>query len=461
MVRSHSWTRIPHMKRWHLECRRGARDVSVGPVCLSLTCLLAIMLDRSRFEAIIHQYKSDPESVYNTWFIKSADRLKSFRSIRRGAEQVVAEIKAGTFGNDFRGSSLELVLNSITEQKQVFEGAAHAFYWKPKLRIPDIYENEFNKVAFGQFLQAALCLAKEEQLLREIAKLDARGIKGLGPAVANILYFLHPTLLPPSNTAMLKGFNLLLGERKKLGSWTSYLEMRAAILAINEEFRAVLSKDLGAISGLLFEIGAGKLVIEQNANLVLEAARQKFESARRNRHDEVMTQIQHDETHTRMQLLLTKLGKALGYDVLVASNDRGRAFNGERLSFHCLCSLPDLDVNEEVASTIDLIDVLWFEKGSNRVACGFEVEKSTSIYSGLLRLADLSLALPNHALRVFLIAPDERETEVVAQLKRPSVLATNRGRAAYILFSDLDQHCEAMCRFGTGREVLDKIARTV
>ena len=46
--------------------------------------------------------------------------------------------------------------------------------------------------------------------------------------------------------------------------------MRDVILAVNEEFKAMLSKDLGAISGLLFEIGAGKLVIEQNAELVLE-----------------------------------------------------------------------------------------------------------------------------------------------------------------------------------------------
>src|SRR4051794_622613 len=85
---------------------------------------VAAVLEHSRFEAMVRQYKTDPESVYSTWFIDSADRLKAFRSIRRGVEQVIAEIKAGTFDNDFRGSSLELVLNSITEQQQVFEGAA-------------------------------------------------------------------------------------------------------------------------------------------------------------------------------------------------------------------------------------------------------------------------------------------------------------------------------------------------
>jgi type II restriction enzyme len=53
-------------------------------------------------------------------------------------------IADGTFGNDFKDSSLEVVLTAITEQKQVFEGAAHPLYRKPKIRIPDIYENEIN-----------------------------------------------------------------------------------------------------------------------------------------------------------------------------------------------------------------------------------------------------------------------------------------------------------------------------
>ena len=88
---------------------------------------------------IISQYKTDKESVYNTWFINNEERLKAFRSIRRGVMQVVEDIKQRKFGNDFKGTSLEFVLTCITEQKQVFEGAAHPFYWKPKLRIPDIY----------------------------------------------------------------------------------------------------------------------------------------------------------------------------------------------------------------------------------------------------------------------------------------------------------------------------------
>ena len=95
-------------------------------------------------KSIIDGYKSDEETVYNSWFVNNDERLKAFRTIRRGVFDVIQDIKNGSFGNDFKGSSLEFVLNCITEQKQVFKGASHPFYWKPKLRIPDIYENENN-----------------------------------------------------------------------------------------------------------------------------------------------------------------------------------------------------------------------------------------------------------------------------------------------------------------------------
>ena len=58
---------------------------------------------------IIQQYKTDKESVYHTWFINNDERLKAFRSIRRGVLQVIEDIKNKRFGNDFKGSSLEFV----------------------------------------------------------------------------------------------------------------------------------------------------------------------------------------------------------------------------------------------------------------------------------------------------------------------------------------------------------------
>ena len=413
------------------------------------------MLDQNRFVKIVDAYRSDPESVYHTWFVNNTDRLKAFRSISRGVEAVVADIRANRFGNDFRGTSLEFVLQCITEQKQVFEGAAHAFYWKPKLRIPDIYENEANKRAFGQFLANCMAASRDDQILREITRLSTFEIKGLGPAVANILYFLHPTVMPPFNTAMLNGFNLLFGTKNKLGSWESYLDMRDHLIAANEQFRSALSKDLGAISGLLFEIGAGKLVLEENAELVLEEERKKkLETVRRRRHLAVEDDLAQNQAHTQMQYLLSRVGTSLGYDAVVAVNDRSRSFNGVPLSQLCLPCLPALDLEPELCSTIALIDVLWLEKGANRIIGAFEVEKSTSIYSGILRLSDLALALPDHHTHLCLVVPDGREKEVVAQLRRPSFIAAGRPQPSYLLFSDLSEHCDAICKFGADHRVL-------
>lgn len=410
---------------------------------------------------LISRYKSDSESVYNTWFVSGEERIKAFGAIRRGVRDTVDSIAAGKFGTDFKGSPLEVVLTAITEQKQVFEGAAHPFYWKPKLRIPDIYENEKNKQKFGAFLQTCLTAMKEEQILAELSRLGAAKIKGLGPAVANIIYFLHPTIVPPFNTAMLNGFNALFGTKKKLGSWESYLEMRGVIIQTNMEYRTQLSNDLGAFAGLLFEIGAGRFLIPGNINSVLQAEKGKAEKKARIRHAEVCAEQEEESEHTQMQHLLIKLGRALKYEVHVARNDRHRSFHGESFAMMTLPSLPSFGWPPEIIDTVSLIDVIWLRPDTSEIVCAFEVEKSTSIYSGILRLEDLARSIPNCNCHLYLVAPKKREHEVMAQLARPSFRndLTNIS-LAYIPFHDLSENCDALCRFGEDHSILRKIAKT-
>jgi type II restriction enzyme len=435
-----------------MKLQRNSRVVACGnkgapPVTITNISKLAI------------RYKADPESVYNAWFIDNDTRMKAFRSIRRGVMAVVAAIKNGTFGNDFKGSPLEFVLASITEQKQVFEGAAHPFYWKPKLRIPDIYENEDNKRAFGSFLEACLSAGSADKLVKEILTLDGCRIKGLGPAVANILYFLHPTLMPPFNTAMLNGFNIIFDDKKKLGSWTSYLEMRECVISTNEALHSVLSKDLGAISGLLFDVGVGKITLDQNWEKALQFEKEKREKALKKRHQEVQEEIREENEHLRMQFLLTDIGHDLGYDVFVATNDRSKSLNGRSLQFLTLPELPPLDFPPEVARTVSLIDVIWVSRDFRRIECAFEIEKSTSIYSGMLRLMDLASSLGDRQYDFFLVAPDKREKEVLAQLKRPSFQTSTCIGLRYILFSELEEHCHGLCKFGDDYRILFKLAK--
>ena len=410
-------------------------------------------------QALLDKYKSDKESVFNTWFINNDERLKAFRSIRRGVQEVIQDIKTGQFGNDYKDSSLEFVLNCITEQKQVFIGASHAFYWKPKLRIPDIYENEENKRAFGQFLDNCLNATREEQLIKEIIYLDERKIKGLGPAVANILYFLHPEIIPPFNTAIVNGFNHLFKESIKLGSWAEYLRMREIILEKNNEYRSMLSKDLGAFSGFLFDVGVKKIMVGDEG-VLSETEQIKIKKLLEKRHAEVMEEKEEDDLHTEMQYHLLRIGHALGYDVISASNDRSRCHDGNSFSFISLDRFPDIGVDKETSSTIALIDVIWFKKGENKVVAAFEIEKSTSIYSGILRLTDLYLSFPEDPSSLFLIIPDNREKELLFQLSRPAIRRNNI-EIHYILFSDLRKHCDAICTFGESKETLKKISKVV
>lgn len=411
---------------------------------------------------LIERYKADPESVYNTWFVNGAERMKAFRAIRRGVRDTVDSIARGTFGNDFKGSPLEFVLTAITEQKQVFEGAAHPFYWKPKLRIPDIYENETNQRAFGAFLDACLNAAREEQVIAEISRLAAKQIKGLGPAAANIVYFLHPTIAPPFNTAMVNGFNALFNDKKKLGSWESYLAMRETIARVNDSVRAQLSKDLGAFAGLLYEIGAGRLLVENNADRVLAVEQQKAEKAARARHAQVLAEQNEESEHTHIQYLLIKIGRALKYDVYVARNDRHRVYDGEAFALLTTPDLPPLDASPDVLDTIGLIDVIWLEPHSRSIVSVFEVEKSTLIYSGILRMEDLARSIPNCTCHFYLVAPDDRQKEVLAQFARPAFRRDLDGISfAFLPFDDLCENCDALCKFGDDHLILKKIAHAV
>jgi type II restriction enzyme len=416
---------------------------------------------------LIHRWREDPNATYQSWFLWD-ERIKNFRSIRRGLVQVVAEIEAGRFGVAYRGSSLETVVHSVAEQRQIFKGADHAFLWKPKLRIPDIYENPANQRAFGRLLDHCACCGTAEDIIAGIHAIDGLNIKGLGPAVANLLYFLHPTLVPPFNTAIVNGYNKLTGSKVKLGSWPHFLAMRAGVLDLNERFRDLLSNDLGAVGGLLFDIGSGRYPAPPRADEGQTAGSwaARLDQARaeaRILDKALRKQGQSDRTHSEIQAWLRDIGLALGYDVWIASNDRGRLHDGARLGKGCLEILPTSIATSTGADAIRLIDVLWLERGDDRVAAAFEVEHSTSIYSGIVRMLDLALSGSGlHATAgLFLVAPDARESEVRAQIARPAFSRIADLQIAYLPYGELERHKEAISRFGSGLKAIKAISRAL
>ncbi len=123
--------------------------------------------------------------------------------------------------------------------------------------------------------------------------------------------------------------------------------------------------------------------------------------------------------HTEIQYQLLRLGVELGLDVWVARNDRGKTHNGQMLGSmnNMLDELPT-QFNDATNRTIELIDVLWLK--GNTILAAFEIEATSSIYSGLLRMSDLLALQPNLDLALYLVAPDDRRAKVRQEIARPT-----------------------------------------
>ena len=287
------------------------------------------------------------------------------------------------------------------------------------------------------------------------------GYAGLGPATGNLLYFLHPTQFPPFNTAITRGYNLLAGQSLKLGDWQAYLQMRDGFLQMVGESGNRLSRDLGDVAGLCFEVGTGRIIAPQLPPAALQELQKRWEKEAVKRRKEIVEDIAQEREHAEQQARLAKLGTAWGYQVWVAHNDHGRPWSGGKLAEFSIPALPELPLPPESRDTVELIDVLWLDPTTQEIVAAFEVEKSTSIYSGILRLYDLALSVPACRDHLYLVAPDDREKEIAFQLCRPSLASGGMPRPEYILFHDLACNCDQMARFGAGLSTLKKLSRRV
>ena len=153
--------------------------------------------------------------------------------------------------------------------------------------------------------------------------------------------------------------------------------------------------------------------------------------------------------HTEIQHLLLKLGSEMRFNVWVARNDRGREINGRKFSeiFKLLDDLP-LQFDEATTKTIAHIDVLWLNR--NSITAAFEIESTTSIYSGLLRMSDLIAMQPNLNIPLYMVAPDDRRQKVLEEVNRPTFMRLSPPLVKvcrFISFSKLQEQYEKILPF--------------
>jgi hypothetical protein len=128
----------------------------------------------------------------------------------------------------------------------------------------------------------------------------------------------------------------------------------------------------------------------------------------------------------RVQAILAEIGAVMGLNIWIPRGDRARVrelISGKEVDA-LLDDLP-LNYDDTTLDTIEQIDVLWLNRRS--IVRAFEVEHTTAVYSGLLRMADLLALQPNMDIRLHIVAPDERRDKVFREMQRPVFSLLERG----------------------------------
>ena len=100
---------------------------------------------------------------------------------------------------------------------------------------------------------------------------------------------------------------------------------------------------------------------------------------------EIDEQIERVPTqHDEMQWRLIRLGRLARCDVWIPRNDQPKIYQGNQFRDFVLS---EFHQSIDVPKSIENVDVVW-KFGPYSIKSAFEIEHSTSVYCGILRLSD-------------------------------------------------------------------------
>jgi hypothetical protein len=130
-----------------------------------------------------------------------------------------------------------------------------------------------------------------------------------------------------------------------------------------------------------------------------------------------------------LSLINVQLGAVLGFNVWVPPGDRAKIIELLDANYRSkLVSTLPLNFNIATLKTIENIDVIWPQR--HAIAHAFEVEHTTAIYSGLLRMADLLTMQPTTNFSLHIVTPIERRDQVRREIIRPVFSYLEGGKMA-------------------------------
>jgi len=190
---------------------------------------------------------------------------------------------------------------------------------------------------------------------------------------------------------------------------------------------------LASVDNLLYCINKGYLSEKEEIDKRVEKEVKEIEEI------EITGEKKETENmHTKMQYYLIKIGINKGHDIWIAQNDQNKSFNGFSFSENTLNVLPSFTQPKTLAIA-KFVDVIWFKKNTANPVRFFEIEHSTSIYSGLLRLNDIIIDFPIN--KATIIIPKSRINLFETQIARRTFdLSGLYEVCEYMTYKDLEKY---------------------
>ncbi len=128
---------------------------------------------------------------------------------------------------------------------------------------------------------------------------------------------------------------------------------------------------------------------------------------------------------SRIQALVAQIGEKMGFRIWIPRSDRTRVEAYWHAENDVLLDELPLNYDEATLNTVEQIDVLWLRRRT--IVRAFEIEHTTAIHSGILRMADLLALQPNLEIKAHIVAPSERREKVYQEITRPVFALLERG----------------------------------
>jgi hypothetical protein len=327
-------------------------------------------------------------------------------------------------------------INKVTVTIEDFSNFYRKFGFGPKLYANSVLDSGVEKLSkLLKFLSDGSIEPNEK--LRQVTENQESDFFVTGIGINFVTLFLtnyFPNKYGQWNR-QIDGALKILGAypNKSMGKQKSdfYLKINQTLLNIKE----ITGLDsLAQVDNLLYCINVGYLSKEGGIDKKVEKEIKEIEEIEEEKGES-------EDVHKKMQYYLIKIGINKGHDIWVAQNDSNKSYDSFSFSENTLNELPAFTQPKTLAIA-KFVDVIWFKKNTANPVRFFEIEHTTSIYSGLLRLNDIIIDFP--ITKATVIIPKSRIKLFEGQIARRTFdLSGLYEVCEYMTYNDLEKYFSA------------------